>query len=443
MTFTPRIPVSRREFLQTSAIAGAAAFAVPRFAYAFGSDTIKIGLIGCGGRGTGGIVQCIMSSPGVELVAIGDLLPERVERARGEIAKAAATNPAVAAANKLRDDTCFTGFDAYKKVLATDVQYVMLATPPGLRPLHLRAAVEAGKHVFAEKPVATDVEGIRSVLGSYEIAVQKGLGVGVGTQRRHHPGYQELIQRVQDGAIGEVLNGQVFWNQGALWSFEKKAEWTDVEWQLRNWLYLTWLSGDHIVEQHVHNIDVANWVMGATPVRAIGLGGRQARVQPQFGHIYDHFAIDFEYPNGVHIASMSRQIQGTRGRVGEWFQGTKGTAQISESGPFIIRGANEWEWKRPDNFVAAMIQEHADLISSIRAGKPRNDLRRMAESNLTAIMGRESAYTGQTIEWDSLLSAAQNIAPGPLADIQYGALELPPVAVPGRTKLERGYVEGW
>jgi len=442
MSRKPFDAVSRRQFLQTSAAVGAA-LAIPRYAYAFGSDTIKVGLIGCGGRGTGGIIQCVRSSPGIELIAIGDLLPERVERARGELSKQAAEFPEVAAANKLTDATCFTGFDAYRKVLATDVQYVMLATPPGLRPLHLRAAVEAGKHVFAEKPVATDAAGIRSVLDTYQLAMQKGLGIGVGTQRRHHPGYQEMMKRIADGAIGDVINGQVYWNQGGLWSFEKKPEWTDTEWQLRNWLYFTWLSGDHIVEQHVHNIDVANWVMGSAPVSAIGVGGRQQRVEPKYGHIYDHFSIDFEYANGVHISSMSRQILGARGRVGEWFQGSKGTAQFAESGPFILTGANAWEWQRPEGFVVPMIQEHADLIASIRAGKPRNDLKRMAESNLTAIMGREAAYTGQTVEWKALAAAAQDIAPGPLANIAYGPLATPPVAVPGRTKLERKFVEGW
>lgn len=442
MSNTPKDGVSRRDFLYTSAVAGAA-FAIPRYAYAFGSDTLKIGLIGCGGRGTGGIVQAIESSPGVELIAIGDLVQGRIERCREQLSKQAEAKPAVAAGLKLKDEMCFVGFDAYKKVLETDVQYVMLATPPGIRPLHLRAAIDAGKHVFAEKPVATDLAGIRSVLDTYQLALRKGLGIGVGTQRRHHPGYQEAIRRVQDGAIGEVLNGQVYWNQGALWKIDKEPDWTDMHWQLRNWLYFTWLSGDHIVEQHIHNLDVANWVLNAAPARAIGVGGRQSRVDPSYGHIYDHFAIDYEYPNGVHISSMSRQIQGARGRVGEFFQGTKGTLQLGESGPMIIRGQNAWEWQRPDNFVAAMVQEHADLIAGIRAGKPRNDLKRMAESNLTAIMGRESAYTGQTIEWDALTSAQQDLAPMPLADLRFGPLETPPVAVPGRTVLERGYTRGW
>jgi myo-inositol 2-dehydrogenase / D-chiro-inositol 1-dehydrogenase len=326
---------------------------------------------------------------------------------------------------------------------ASDADIVMLATPPAFRPLHLRAAVEAGKHIFAEKPVATDVAGVRHVLATAEMATAKKLGVGVGTQRRHHPGYIEIMNRIRDGAIGEVLNGQVYWNQGGLWSVEKKPEWTDMEWQIRNWLYFTWLSGDHYVEQHVHNIDVANWVMGATPVRAVGVGGRQSRVQPVYGHIYDHFAVDFEYPNGVHITSMARQIGRASGKNGEWFQGTKGKSHTSENGPQRIDGAKAYEWMRPEAFVNPMVQEHTDLIASIRAGKPHNHLKRIAESTLTAIMGREAAYTGQTVEWAALLAADQDINPAPLADVAYGPIEVPPVAMPGRTTVARKFVTGW
>jgi myo-inositol 2-dehydrogenase/D-chiro-inositol 1-dehydrogenase len=437
------IDVSRRSFLQTGAAITAASLVIPSYAYAQGSDTLKVGLIGCGGRGTGGIIQNMQSAPGMQLIALGDLLPERLASCRQQITQQSAAIPAVAAANKLKDDMCFTGFDAYKKVLATDVDIVMLATPPGFRPLHLRAAIEAGKHVFAEKPVATDAAGIRHVLATYELANQKKLGIGVGTQRRHHAGYQEVMKRIQGGDIGEVLNGQVYWNQGGLWSREKLPEWTDSEWQIRNWLYFAWLSGDHIVEQHVHNIDVANWVLGGPPIRAVGVGGRAQRVQPVYGHIFDHFAIDFEYANGVHIMSMSRQIQGARGKNGEWFQGTKGSSHTSESGPWAIQGSKAWEWTRPANFVNNMITEHTDLVTSIRAGKPRNDLKRIAESTLTAIMGREAAYTGQIVEWDALLKAQQDIAPGPLAAVSFGPLEVPPVPTPGRTRIDRKFVEGW
>jgi len=436
-------PLSRRAFLQTSA-ALTAGFALPSYVYAVGADTIRVGLIGCGGRGTGAALQCLEASETVHLVAMGDVMPDRLASSRKNIAEGIAERmPGAAARFKVTDDTAFTGFDAYNQVLGAGVDLVILATPPGFRPLHLAAAVDAGKHVFAEKPVATDVAGIRSVLATYEKAQQKGLGIGVGTQRRHHAGYIEVMNRIRDGAIGDVLNGQVYWNQGGLWSREQQEGWSDTEWQIRNWLYFAWLSGDHIVEQHVHNIDVANWVMGGPPIRAVGVGGRQSRTAPVYGHIYDHFAIDYEYPSGVHIMSMSRQIQGARGRNGEWFQGSKGSSHTSESGPQALLGTSAYEWNRPEEFVSPMVQEHKDLIASIQAGRPRNDLKRIAESNLTAIMGREAAYTGQIIEWEELLAAEQSLAPTALADVQFGSLEVPPVPVPGRTQVARGFIEGW
>ena len=426
--------VNRRQFVQTSA-ALAVPLVVPSWAYAWGSEaaTIKVGLIGCGGRGTGAIVQSMRSSADMQLVALADLLPERIDRAKGEIEKAIASDATLAPKYKLTPDRSFSGFDAYKKLLATDVDVVVLATPPGFRPLHLRAAVEAGKHIFAEKPVAVDAAGVRHVLQTYEMARGKNLGIGVGTQRRHHPGYIEAMNRVRDGAIGDVLNGQVYWNQGGLWSIEKTPAMSDAEWQIRNWLYFTWLSGDHIVEQHVHNIDVANWVMNATPVRAVGVGGRASRVQPVYGHIYDHFAVDYEYPNGVHIMSMARQIQGARGRNGEWFQGTKGKVFTSEGGQPRVEGTNGWEWQRPEGFVQPMQQEHNDLIASIKAGKPRNDLKRIAESTLTAIMGRMAAYTGLPVTWEQALNSKEDTFPKDLTwDMK---LPVPPVPHPGQTKL--------
>ncbi|HET9425103.1 MAG TPA: Gfo/Idh/MocA family oxidoreductase [Gemmatimonadaceae bacterium] len=435
--------IARRDFVKTSATA-AVALTIPSYAYAYGAPaTIKVGLIGCGGRGTGAIVQAMNAAPEMELVALADLMPERIERAKTQINEAIARDPSLASRNKLTPEKTFSGFDSYRKLLATDVDVVVLATPPGFRPLHLRAAVEAGKHIFAEKPVAVDVAGVRHVLETYELAKAKNLGIGVGTQRRHHPGYIEVMNRVRDGAIGEVLNGQVYWNQGSLWSVEKTPAMSDSEWQIRNWLYFAWLSGDHIVEQHVHNLDVANWVLNATPIRAVGVGGRASRVQPVYGHIFDHFAIDYEYPNGVHVMSMSRQIQGARGRVGEWFQGSKGRVQTGESSPHRIEGAAAYDWQRPANFVQPMQQEHNDLIASIKAGTPRNDLKRIAESTLTAIMGREAAYTGQTIEWDALLKADQYIAPAALEAITFGSLGTPPVPVPGRTVIARKFIEGW
>jgi myo-inositol 2-dehydrogenase/D-chiro-inositol 1-dehydrogenase len=423
------VPVSRRTFVQTTA-AAAAAIALPGGVRAAGSDVIRVGVVGCGGRGTGAASDCMRGAEGVEIVALGDLVPDRLKQCREQLAKRISQEPTLAAKYKVTDDRCFTGFDAYQRVIASDIDYVILATPPAFRPTHLAAAVAAGKHIFTEKPVAVDPAGIRSVLATYDVARQKGLGIGAGTQRRHQAEYLATIERLHNGAIGDVLSGQVFWNQGGLWSREKRPDWTDMEWQIRNWLYFTWLSGDHIVEQHVHNIDVASWVLGAHPVKATGVGGRQWRTQPVYGHIYDHFAIDFEYPSGARVLSMCRQIDGTRGNVSEHFLGTKGASNAAG----VIAGANAWNWEKPEREVSPYVQEHTDLIASIRAGRPINELKQVAESTLSAIMGREAAYTGQEIVWDELLNAQQDLTPPQLA---FGPIAVPPVAVPGRTKLNR------
>jgi predicted dehydrogenase len=422
--------VSRRSFIQTTA-AATAAMAFPSGVRIAGSDVIRVGLIGCGGRGTGAAGDCLRGSAGVELVAMGDLMPDRLQRSRAELSKIASGNADFAAKYKVTDERCFTGFDAYQSVLAADVHLVILATPPGFRPMHLQAAVEAGKHVFAEKPVAVDPAGVRSVLATYELARQKGLGIGVGTQRRHQAKYLATIKRIEDGAIGEVTSGQVFWNQGGLWSFEKAPEWSDAEWQIRNWLYFAWLSGDHIVEQHVHNIDVANWVLGSHPIRATGVGGRQRRTEPRFGHIYDHFAVDFEYPSGARVLSMCRQIAGTKSRIGEHFIGSKGSSNTAEG---RISGSKPWNFVPPAQRISEFVQEHTDLVASLHSGKPYNELKQIAESTLSAIMGREAAYTGQDVTWDEVRNADQELAPPQVA---FGPLDVPPVAMPGVTTLNR------
>jgi predicted dehydrogenase len=391
---------------------------------------IRVGVIGCGGRGTGAALDCVRGSRGMEIVALGDLTPDRVAKCRAQLEQAAAKSPDVAASYKVADERCFTGFDAYKKVLESDLHLVILATPPGFRPQHLAAAVDAGKHIFSEKPVAVDSAGVRAVLSTYELAKQKGLGIGVGTQRRHQPEYVETIKRLQDGAIGHVVSGQVFWNQGGLWNNGREPGWSDTEWQIRNWLYFTWLSGDHIVEQHVHNIDVANWVLGTHPVKAMGIGGRQQRTDPKWGHIYDHFAVDFEYPNGVRVLSMCRQIEGTRNRIGESFIGNAGTSNAAG----VIAGKTSWNYAFPEKRVNPYVQEHTDLVASIRDGKPINELKEVAHSTLTAILGREAAYTGLEITWDEILNAELDLTPPTVA---FGPLEVPPVAMPGHTKLGR------
>lgn len=437
MTDSSSSRFSRREFVQTTAAVTAGMMLPSRLraaAPSFAPDVIRVGLVGCGGRGTGAARDCMRGSQGVEIVAMGDLMPDRLAGARENLAKAVSQDPTLAAKHKVTDETSFTGFDAYQQVLASGIDLVILATPPGFRPTHFAAAIAAGKHVFMEKPIAVDAKGVRSVIGTADLAKQKGLGVVAGTQRRHDAGYVETIKRLHAGEIGEIVGGQVYWNQGGLWHADRKPEWSDTEWQIRNWLYFTWLSGDHIVEQHVHNIDVANWVMGAHPVRAVALGGRQRRTDPKYGHIFDHFAVELEYPNGARIQSMCRQIDGTTGFVGERFVGTKGTTDPSKS----ITGAKTWTFTPKERPANPYVQEHTDLVASIRAGKPLNEGRQVAESTLTAIMGREAAYTGLVVTWDELMAAPQELTPPKIA---FGPLPVPAVPVPGQTKLVRVWNE--
>ncbi len=432
MTDSTKDSFSRRAFVQAGAIV-TAGMMLPRKlaampAGAAYSDIIRVGLVGCGGRGTGAARDCMRASDGVEIVALGDLFPDRLASCKANLSKVVSETPTLAAKYKVTDDKCFTGFDAYQKVIDSGVDLVMFATPPGFRPMHLAAAVAAGKHVFIEKPAGVDPTGVRSVLASAELAKQKNLAIVAGTQRRHDFGYNATIERVQGGAIGDVMAGQVYWNQGGLWMNARKPEWSDTEWQLRNWLYFTWLSGDHIVEQHMHNIDVANWVIGAHPIKATGVGGRQWRTDPAYGHVFDHFAIDFEYPSGARVMSMCRQIDGSANNVSEHFTGTKGSTDAK--GTILGAKAFKFAGKTTNPYV----QEHTDLHASIRAGKPLNEGKQVAETTLSAIMGREAAYTGQAIVWDELLKSPQSLVPQTLA---LGTLAVPGVAMPGQTKVDR------
>jgi predicted dehydrogenase len=411
---------TRRDFLKVGgATLAVGALRVPAV-HAAGSDEIKIGLIGCGGRGTGAVSDALKGAPGVRLVAMGDAFADRIEQTRKGLAE---FGDKVA----VPSDRAFVGLDSFEKVIATDANYIILATPPGFRPGHLKAAVAAGKNVFTEKPVAVDGPGIRTVLEVHEEAKRKGLAIGAGTQRRHQKGYLETIQRIRDGAIGDVVSARAYWNQGGLWKKDRQPAWTDLEWQMRNWLYFTWLSGDHIVEQHVHNLDAVNWVIGSHPLRAVGMGGRQTRTDPSYGHIYDHFSIDYEYPNGVHMMSMCRQIDGCEKRVAEDIVGTKGRVE-SSSERWAITGPKAWGRKEAENEVSPYVQEHTDLIASIRAGKTGSELKDVAESTMTAIMGRMSAYSGRAITWEEALGSEESLVPTQLA---FGPMPVPPVARPG------------
>ena len=328
---------------------------------------------------------------------------------------------------KVTEDKSFVGLDAIDKVLAADIDLIILATPPGFRPGHIAKAVEANKHIFAEKPVATDPAGVRSVLESAQKIKDKKLGFVCGTQRRHQAEYIETIAKIHDGAIGDLVGGQCYWNQGFLWSHPRQPEWSDLEYEIRNWLYFTWLSGDHIVEQHVHNIDVMNWCFKGHPVSAYGMGGRQVRTDPLYGNIFDHFAIEYTYENGAKITSMCRQIDGTDSRVAERVVGTKGVSNPSGS----IDGETKWHRRsRAKEELGPYQQEHVDLIASIRKGEPLNEAQRIAESTLTAIMGRMSAYTGKEVQWDQALNSKLSLAPGEISmDMK---ITVPPVPMPGK-----------
>jgi predicted dehydrogenase len=393
-----RDSLTRREFLKASAgvTIGALATGLPAhaFVHAQGSDKLRVGLIGCGGRGTGA----------ENLLSLGE-------------------------AFKVSDDRCFTGFDNYKGVIESGVHIVILATPPAFRPLHFQAAVEAGKHVFMEKPVAVCPAGVRMIIEAGEKARQKGLAVVAGTQRRHDFSYRETIKRIQDGAIGRIVAGYCYWNQGGLWAVPKQEGWSDTEWQIRNWLYFTWLSGDHIVEQHIHNIDIINWVLSAHPLRAMAMGGRQVRTDPLYGHIYDHFAVEFEYPGGIRVLSMCRQIDNCANRVGEWVVGTEGVADPSG----WIQGKTEWRYEgaRTNPYM----QEHVHLIQGIRKGEPLNEARQVAESTLSAIMGRMSAYTGKEITWEQAMNSQLNLVERVLNLREFGPMAVDPVAIPGKMPL--------
>lgn len=413
---------TRRDFLKTAAAGAAALSAVP-MAHAAGKDTIRVGLVGCGGRGRGAVENIIEAGEGsIRITAIGDVFKDAAEGARDGFK------------SKFGDaidigDRVFHDFDNYKKVIESDVDLVILATPPGFRPDHIEYAVKAGKHIFAEKPVAVDGPGIRRVLAAYEEAKSKNLGILTGTQRRHSADYLEAMKQIHEGAIGEIVSGRVYWNQGLLWHRGTQPNWTEMEYQLRNWYYYTWLCGDHIVEQHVHNLDVANWGLKAHPVKASGMGGRQVRTEPKWGHIFDHFAIEYTYPNGAVVHSYCRQTEGCESNVSETLVGTKGT--FTSHGGLKITGENKWR-KRGPRERDAYVQEHIDLLASIREGKPLNELKQVAESTLTAIMGRMAAYTGKAVEWEEALNSQQVLMPKELA---WGPLATPPVAVPGQTPL--------
>jgi predicted dehydrogenase len=433
-------PTSRRGFLKGSAAAGVAAYLshAPQV-HAAGSDIIRVGLIGCGrpteggGRGRGAAMQCVEAGPNVKLVALADVFQDHIEATRNFFRKRLKPDQF-----DVPDDRCFAGFDAYQKVMdLKDVDLVILASPPGFRPQHIQAAVDAGKHIFAEKPVAVDAPGVRAVVAACEQAKKKNLAVVSGLCYRYDIPKRAVMQRIHDGQIGEIVALQTTYNTGGLWKAPRKPEWSDMEWQLRNWLYFTWLSGDHNVEQHIHSLDKIAWVMkDEYPVKAVGLGGRQVRTGPEYGHIFDHHSVVYEYANGVKLFSNCRQQVGCFTEVTDFVYGTQGICDVMKHSISNDRTGKKIVWRYKSASEAkdpGMYQnEHIEMIASIRAGKPLHNGDYMTKSTMMAIMGRMATYTGQLITWDKAWNSKEVLMPPKL---EMGPLATPPVARPGQTKF--------
>ncbi|MBI1311900.1 twin-arginine translocation signal domain-containing protein [bacterium] len=427
---------SRRDFLRnsTAAAVGASVLSgIASRAYAASDETIKVGLVGCGGRGTGAATQALSTEGPVKLVAMADAFEDQLESSLGRIKGALGDR----SKERVAVDQKFVGFDAYKQMVAADIDLVILATPPGFRPIHFDAAVAAGKNVFMEKPVATDAPGVRKVLAAVKAAKDKNLKVGVGLQRHHQYPYIETLDRIKNGAIGDVVAMRCYWNSAGVWDPRKKREECsgEMEYQMRNWYYYTWLCGDHICEQHIHNLDVCNWLMDDFPAECNGMGGRQVRTDKKYGEIFDHFAVEYTYGNGTKMFSQCRHIPNCWNSVTEHAHGSKGYADLS--GSRITAGSDKWryEGKKNDPYQT----EHDDLFAAIRNNQPYNEGEYGAKSTLTAIMGRMAVYSGKPVTWEDALNSEIDLMPEKFAWDAFPKV-LPnddgvyPIAIPGITK---------
>ncbi len=422
-------PVSRRHFLWNSTLFAASAAAVasfPNILHAQTKPKLTAAIIGLGGRGSGAGKDFLdaAKATGVEanIIALADLFPEQVTKCRQNLSRLGVEIP---------NQNCFSGFDSYLKAINTaGVNYVILASPPGFRPAHFQAAVAAGKNIFTEKPVCVDAPGARIMYAAGEAAKAKGLKVVAGTQRRHHPGYMETVKRIQDGAIGDVTALRAYWvNSGPIWHRGVKGD-TDLEIQINNWYHYIWLCADHIVEQHVHNIDVCNWVLNAHPVKAWGMGGRQ-QLGNKPGEIWDNFSVEFEYANGVRMQSFCGQIKRDFGSVSEAVVGSKGTSNPAGQ----IRPKDGPAWRAPNKKLSEYVYEHIDLINAIVNDTPLNETEQVTDSTLTAIMGREAAYNGGVVEWDDMKNSTFAYGPELLytdaSKMQFGAFRTLRPPMPG------------
>jgi predicted dehydrogenase len=406
--------INRRGFLEHSAKITAAGFLMSRLPaeskklISFEGE-IKVALVGCGGRGTGAISQALEADPDVRLVAMADAFGDRAEECLKTLIEKFVDSDKI----NVNRETIFTGFDAYKQAIdIADV--IILTTPPAFRPLHFEYAISQGKHVFMEKPVATDVAGIRTVLAAGKEARRKKLNVVVGLQRHYQRSYQSIKNKIDRGKIGEIISGQVYWNSGGVWVRPRETGQTELEYQMRNWYYFNWLCGDHIVEQHIHNIDVANWFIGSTPVSAQGMGGREVRKGKDHGQIFDHHFVEFTYKNGQVVASQCRHQKGCMNRVEEVFQGTRGNVTTNSSHFGLIKNKREkvvYNHEGEDD-INPYQQEHNELFSAIKAGDYRmDDTNRGAEATMSAILGRMATYSGKKITWDEAMAFDHKLVP--------------------------------
>lgn len=430
----------RRDFLKTSAILAGGMmiqpFSIPG-AYAAGTDEIKLAVIGCGGRGTGAVFQAFETGYNIKLVAMADAFRDRIDKSYTPIMDKYGSDKV-----DVPEERKFVGFEGYKEAIKL-ADVVILASPPGFRPDHFEEAVKQGKQVFMEKPVAIDAIGIRRVLAAAEEAKKKKLNVVVGLQRHYQDNYRETIKRIHDGAIGDIVGGQVYWNDGGVWVNPRQEGQTEMEYQMRNWYYFNWLCGDHINEQHVHNIDVANWVKNSYPVQAYGTGGRQVRTGKDHGEIFDHHSITFTYADGTVIFSECRHFPGAANRVDESFQGTKGKVYLSAGNHGNLtdyKGNALYTHNREDNPNPYQV-EHNELFAAIVAGEYKfADAENAAKSTMTAIMGRYATYSGKVVTWDEALNSNVNLMPDKLAwdampKVLPNADGYYPFAIPGKTKV--------
>ncbi len=426
---------TRRDFIKTTgATAGAAAFTSTLTAHAVHSgvdETLRVGLIGCGGRGTGAAKDALAADPQAKLVAVGDTFCDRAEGCLKELRLDEAFGSRVT----VDEDHVFDDFDNYKKVTdACDV--VILTTPPHFRPLHLAYAVKQGKHAFVEKPVAVDAPGVRSVLESCRLAKEKSLAVVSGLCWRYDSGVRETMRRIlEEKAIGDIVAIESSYNAGTLWHRKPDPSWSRMEYQVRNWLYYTWLSGDHIMEQAVHSLDKTAWLMGDThPVRAMAMGGRQQRTDPKYGHIYDHFTVFYEYPTGQRVYFTCRQQDKTTNHVDETVLGTAGQAEILRH-RIVGSDGKKWRYRGPKPSMYRV--EHQEMFQSIRDGKPINNGHYMCNSTMIGLMGRMAAYSGKTLTWDECFNSPERLGPSEYA---WTDVPEPEVAIPGRQKSEAAEV---